>query len=225
MEIKCPVCGQTTSGRFCTICGFELHLLPTHIGAGVESYERERVSKFKEKLKEIDDYVVKTKNLTEQLAARQKELEDAHIRMAKLEEALAQKEIVQGLPPAPKVEKPDSAPTLQPPLAYLVMMQGGSVFGIYGIQEGENTFGFAVSHGRHRQIICSARVADVHFAIKALLSKDQRGRNKVKFWVSPSGGELFSSAGGANIITKESPFEINDSVYIEDVQFTLVATQ
>ena len=119
---------------------------------------------------------------------------------------------------------PKTAP-LEQPLAFLVMMQNDSVSAIFGIREGENTFGFAASHDQHHQIICDATVADIHFMVKADSTIDPKGRKRTKFSVTSCGGNIFGAAHQANLISGESPFEKNSSIYIDDVKFTLVANK
>ena len=111
------------------------------------------------------------------------------------------------------------------PIAYLVMSQGGNITAIYNIIEGENSFGYAKAHDRHQQIICNAQVSDVHFSIRAISAADAKGRTRTKFYVTPRDGQIYGSFNNANIINSERELEKNESVFIDDVKFTLVANK
>ena len=101
------------------------------------------------------------------------------------------------------------------PISFLVMMQSDKVTSIFGLFEGENVFG--------NQLICSARVADPHFSVRALTHQDSKGRARTKFYVSPLKGRIYRSAQNANEIIGETEMEKTDSIYIDNVRFTLVA--
>lgn len=111
------------------------------------------------------------------------------------------------------------------PIASLVMSQRGNITAIYNILEGENSFGYTKSHDRHQQIICNAQVSDVHFSIRAISAADAKGRTRTKFFVTPRDGQIYGSSSNANIINSERELEKNESVYIEDIKFTLVANK
>lgn len=115
--------------------------------------------------------------------------------------------------------------TMVRPIAYLVMSQEGNITAIYNVLEGENSFGYKASNGRHQQIICNAQISDVHFNIRAISAADAKGRTRTKFFVAPRDGEIFGSSNCSNIINSERELEKNESVYIDDIKFTLVANK
>lgn len=211
--MKCPVCSQTTSGNFCEHCGFELHILPNEISPAIMAYEQERVEKYKKALSEKETHMKKEKELTEANLNKQKEIDSLILQNKKLqsEQVVLNESVKQA-----ENEKP---------LAFLVMMQGASVSAIFDIYEGENSFGYARSHDRHQQIICSTPVSDIHFAIKAVSSKDSKGRVRSKYFVTPRDGKIYGSEKKANIISSERELEKNESVYIDEMKFTLVANK
>lgn len=111
------------------------------------------------------------------------------------------------------------------PIASLVMSQEGNITSIYNILEGENSFGYAKSNDRHQQIICNAQISDVHFSIRAISATDTKGRTRTKFFVTPRGGQIYGSSNSSNIINSERELEKNDSIFIDDIKFTLVANK
>lgn len=111
------------------------------------------------------------------------------------------------------------------PIASLVMSQEGNITAIYNILEGENSFGYAKSNDRHQQIICNAQISDVHFSIRAVSAADAKGRTRTKFFVTPRDGQIYGSSNSSNIINSERELEKNESIYIDDVKFTLVANK
>ena len=115
--------------------------------------------------------------------------------------------------------------TMVHPMASLVMSQEGNITAIYYILEGENSFGYAKSNDRHQQIICNAQISDVHFSIRAISAADAKGRIRTKFFVAPREGPIYGSSNSSNIINSERELEKNESVYIDDIKFTLVANK
>lgn len=111
------------------------------------------------------------------------------------------------------------------PIAFLVQMQGDDISAIYDIYEGENSFGYMRPHDRHQQIICTAHVADDHFVIKSTTTMDSKGRPRTKYHVAPKDGKIYRSANHSNIIDSEVEFEKNESIFVDDVKFTLVANK
>lgn len=111
------------------------------------------------------------------------------------------------------------------PIAFLVMSQEENITAIYNILEGENSFGYAKSRDRHQQIICNAQISDVHFSIRAISAADAKGRSRTKFFVTPKDGQLFGSSNCSNKISSERELQKNESVYIDNVKFTLVANK
>jgi len=213
IEIKCPACNNVASGNFCEHCGFEIHILPNEISLAIINYEQERVEKYKKVLKEKENSLQLEKILSEDNIKKQKEIESLISQNKRLQ---SEQVVLNEMVKQTENEKP---------LAFLVMMQGNSVSAIFEILEGDNSFGYAKAHDRHQQIICSTPVSDIHFAIKAESSKDAKGRVRTKFYVMPRDGQIFGSAGKANIITSERELEKNEAIYIENVKFTLVTNR
>ena len=84
--MKCPVCNQETSGRFCESCGFELHVLPEGVGEEVKKYESERVERHQkafEGLQKLQVFERKTKELEEQLSESQKAVNEGRSEISK----------------------------------------------------------------------------------------------------------------------------------------------
>ena len=72
--MKCPICNQETTGRFCESCGFELHVLPEGVSDEVIQYENERVERHKkafDRLQKLQEFEKKAKDLEEQLTESQ----------------------------------------------------------------------------------------------------------------------------------------------------------
>lgn len=209
--MNCPICNKEIlfTDSFCHTCGFEIHILPNEISANVEAYEQKRIDKHKalyESLQKVDE-------LSVQIETKEKELaEKTQLCDSLQEEVVKQKETI-------------AHTASEKPLAFLVMTQENSVSSIFGIYEGDNSFGYTKSHDRHQQIICNAQVADVHFSIKADISTDSKGRNRTKYYVTPREGHIYGSAEEANIISNEKELEKNESIFIDNVRFTLVANK
>ncbi len=244
--IQCPVCGEKLSEytAFCPSCSFEIHVLPNEVPQAVLEMENQRVryakntllrmkediSRLNRQVEQKDHEIVsvkmpleeriktlETQNLqaAEQISKKQQEMEllsqqNRQLRI-EIDEALAKSAQI-------------ASAAGQPP-AFLVMSQGGNVTAIFGVLEGENSFGYAPSNERHHQILCNTQVADKHFLVKAVTETDARGRKKSKFTVSPAEGVIYGAASQANLISSEIPFEKNASIYIGDVKFTLVANK
>ena len=213
IEIKCPVCNNMTSGSFCEHCGFEIHILPNEISLAIMNYEQERVDKYKKVLKDKENSLQLEKKLSEDNIKKQKEIES----LISQNERLQSEQVVLN----ETVKQTEN----EKPLAFLVMMQDNSVSAIFEIHEGDNSFGYAKSHDKHQQIICSTPVSDFHFAIRAVSSKDLKGRIRTKFFVMPRDGQIYGAAGKANIIASERELERNEAVYIENIKFTLVTNK
>lgn len=213
IEIKCPVCNNMTSGNFCEHCGFEIHILPNEISPAIMNYEQERVEKYKKVLTEKENSLRMEKKLSEDNLNKQKEIDSIMLQNKKLQ---SEKVSLNEAAKQAETEKP---------IAFLVMMQDNSVSAIFEIHEGDNSFGYAKSHDKHQQIICSTPVSDFHFAIRAVSSKDLKGRIRTKFFVMPRDGQIYGAAGKANIIASERELERNEAVYIENIKFTLVTNK
>lgn len=222
-NIQCPVCGETLSAytNFCPSCSFEIHILPNDIPNALREMEEQRVRYAK------NTYLGMKSEITRLQTEVEQKVTEVINAKAPLEQQIAVlnqqnkqlREEVAAAQAAPK-----TAPAEQP-LAFLVMMQNDSVSAIFGIREGENTFGFAASHDQHHQIICDATVSDIHFMVKADSTIDPKGRKRTKFSVTSRDGNIYGAAHQANLISGESPFEKNSSIYIDDVKFTLVANK
>ena len=213
IEIKCPVCNNMTSGSFCEHCGFEIHILPNEISLAIMNYEQERVDKYKKVLKDKENSLQLEKKLSEDNIKKQKEIES----LISQNERLQSEQVVLN----ETVKQTEN----EKPLAFLVMIQDNSVSAIFEIHEGENSFGYARPHDRHQQIICRVPVSDIHFAIKAVSSKDSKGRIRTKYFVTPRDGQIYGSADRGNLIVHERELEKNESVYIDEVKFTLVTNK
>jgi hypothetical protein len=215
IDITCPVCNNVSHGRFCEHCGFELHILPSEVSPEVSSYEQERVDRYKALLKSQEDLEMTKIEKLSIIENRDAEIENLKEQNYRLTEDLRHQQEM--------LEQTENAK----PLAYLVMMQGESVSSIFGIYEGNNSFGYTKSNDRHQQIICNGNVdvADNHFIVRAVSSVDSKGRTRTKFYVAPQDGKIYHSAKHANIIGSEIEFEKKDSVFIDDVRFTLVANK
>jgi len=243
-NIQCPVCGETLSAytNFCPSCSFEIHILPNEIPNALREMEEQRVryakntylsmkseiSRLQSEVEQKATEVINAKApYEERIATLESQYRDANEQLSRKQEEVAVlnqqnkqlQEAVEASQAAPK-----TAPVEQP-LAFLVMMQNDSVSAIFGIREGENTFGFAASHDQHHQIICDATVADIHFMVKANSTIDPKGRKRTQFSVAPCGGYIYGAAHQANLISGESPFEKNSSIFIDNVKFTLVANK
>lgn len=182
---------------------------------------RKTVSEQKQKLKELENQKkeaeTKSNELTDQLLAATNRADAA-------EETVAErtKEIQEIQKEKNELREQINANNVEKPLAFLVMMQGDSISALFGIYEGENSFGYMKSHDRHQQIICNAHVADNHFVIKATISTDSKGRPRTKFFVTPEDGRIYRSSNQANLISSEVELEKNECIYIDNVKFTLV---
>lgn len=213
IDITCPVCKSVTHSRFCEHCGFEIHILPSDVSSEVSSYEHERENRFKAMLERQKELEKTEKEKTAIIKERDTEIVNLKLQNNRLTEDLRHQQEM--------LEQTEN----EKPLAYLVMMQGESVSSIYGIYEGNNSFGYIKSNDRHQQIICNANVANNHFIVRAEPSMDSKGRTRTKFHVAPQDGKIYHSAKHANIINSEIEFEKKDSIFIDDVRFTLVANK
>lgn len=213
IDIVCPICQNVSHGRFCEHCGYEIHILPSDVSSEVSSYEQEREDRFKTMLERQDKLEKNEKEKTTVIKERETEIVNLTQQNNRLTEDLRH---LQEMLKQAKNEKP---------LAYLVMMQGESVSSIFGIYDGNNSFGYTTSNERHQQIICNANVADNHFNVRAESSMDSKGRTRTKFFIAPKDGKIYHSAKHANIIDSEIEFEKKDSIFIDDVRFTLVANK
>ena len=215
IEITCPVCKNVSHGRFCEHCGFELHILPSDVSSEVSSYEQEREDRFKAMLERREELEKTEKEKTAIIKERDTEIVNLKQQNNRLTEDLRHQQEM--------LEQTEN----EKPLAYLVMMQGESVSSIYGIYDGINSFGYAKSNDRHQQIFCNGNVdlADNHFIVRAELTMDSKGRTRTKFFVAPQDGKIYQSAKQANIIDSEIEFEKKDSIFIDDVRFTLAANK
>ena len=250
-SIQCPVCGEQLSAytNFCPSCSFEIHILPNDIPNALREMEEQRVRYAKNTYLSMKSEIARLQTDVEQktteiinakasyegrittlegsIATLEGQYRETNEQLSrKLEEVAVLNQQNKELQEA--IEAAQAAPKTAPieqPLAFLVMMQNDSVSAIFGIREGENTFGFAASHDQHHQIICDATVSDIHFMVKADSTIDPKGRKRTKFSVTSCGGNIFGAAHQANLISGESPFEKNSSIYIDDVKFTLVANK
>lgn len=207
IEVICPVCNKVARGRFCEYCGYELHYLPASVGQNIIEYETERAEHYRALLDKYDEGLRNGEQFSEQLAVKDKEVADLTIRNeelnASLQEALKQQ------------KEMSSIVARRIPLAFLVMMQFDKLTSIFGIYEGDNIFG--------SQVFCSAHVVDRHFSVRTQSYRDSKGRVRIKFFVSPVDGHIYRSAQSSNEISSEVEMEMMDSIYIENVRFTLLA--
>ena len=220
--MNCPICNKEITLRtmFCEHCGFEIHILPEDVCDAVRAYEQERIEKYKERMQLMSEAENKANELTGQLLAATNRADAA-------EETVADrtKEIQEIQKEKNELREQINASNVEKPLAFLVMMQGDSISALFGIYEGENSFGYMKSHDRHQQIICNAHVADNHFVIKSTTTMDSKGRPRTKYYVAPKDGKIYRSANHSNIIDSEVEFEKNESIFVDDVKFTLVANK
>ncbi len=218
--MNCPICNKEITLRtmYCEHCGFEFHILPEDVCDAVRAYEQERIEKYKERMQLMSEAENKANELTDQLLAATNRADAAEKTVAE-----RTKEIQEIQKEKNELREQINASNVEKPLAFLVMMQGDSISALFGIYEGENSFGYMKSHDRHQQIICNAHVADNHFVIKATVSTDSKGRPRTKFFVTPKDGQIYHSSEHANLISSEVELEKNECVYIDNVKFTLVA--
>lgn len=220
--MNCPICNKEISldTMFCKHCGFEIHILPEDVSDAVRTYEQERIQKYKERMQLMSEAETRVDELMDQL-------QKATNRADAAEETVAErtKEIQKIQNEKNELREQINASNVEKPLAFLVMMQGDSISDLFGICEGENSFGYMKSHDRHQQILCKADVADNHFVIKSTTTMDSKGRPRTKYYVSPKDGKIYRSANHSNIIDSEVEFEKNESIFVDDVKFTLVANK
>ena len=84
--MKCPICGQETSGRFCESCGFEFHVLPEGVSEEVNKYENERVERHRkafEGLQKLQELERKAKDLEEKLSESKNEVNASQSEISK----------------------------------------------------------------------------------------------------------------------------------------------
>lgn len=86
--MKCPICNQETTGRFCESCGFELHVLPEGVSDEVIQYENERIEKYKETWEKLQE---SEKKLEESLGESEKKFQEAVQESEKKEKELSDK--------------------------------------------------------------------------------------------------------------------------------------
>lgn len=220
--MNCPICNKeiTLDTAFCEQCGFEIHILPDGVSDAVMAFEQERIDRYKRLMQRKSDSETRAEELTNQLLEATKRAEAAEVRNAD------QTKEIQGL----QKEKEElleqiKALDIEQPIAFLVQVQGDDISAIYNIYVGDNSFGYLKSHDRHQQIICNAHVADYHFTIRAATTTDFKGRSRTKFYMAPKDGSIYRSAGQANRISSEIELDKNESVFIDDVKFTLVANK
>ena len=181
--------------------------------------KRQLEAQLKEKQNELKD---KTKELGNLLSEAQHKIEGLETQLKEKQEGASQfQKEIKDL----QKQLSDDRFSIPKPLAFLVMSQEGNITAIYNILEGENSFGYAKSHEKHQQIICNTQISDVHFCIRAISAVDAKGRTRTKFFVAPRDGQLYGSSNCSNIINSERELDKNESVYIDDVRFTLVANK
>jgi len=220
--MNCPICNKEISldTMFCKHCGFEIHILPEDVSDAVRTYEQERIQKYKERMQLMSEAETKSIELSSQLLVATQRADTAEKRIAE------KMKDIQGI----QKEKNElleqiKAHDVEQPIAFLVQMQGDDISAIYDIYEGENSFGYMSPHDRHQQIICTAHVADDHFVIKSTTTMDSKGRPRTKYHVAPKDGKIYRSANHSNIIDSEVEFDKNESLFVDDVKFTLVANK
>lgn len=220
--MNCPICNKEITLRtmFCEHCGFEIHILPEDVCDSVRAYEQERIEKYKERMRLMTDAETKADDLSEQLTATTKRADAAEEKVAEQIKEIQKMQMENG-----ELQKKIEAFDVEKPIAFLVMIQGDSISALFTIYEGENSFGYLVSHDRHQQILCKADVADSHFTIKVTTTNDSKGRPRTKYYVAPKDGKIYRSARHSNIIESEVEFEKNESIFVDDVKFTLVANK
>lgn len=220
--MNCPICNTNlqSTDTFCPTCGFEIHILPEDVSDAVRTYEQERIEKYKRLMQQMSEFETRANELSNQFLEATKRADAAEERIAE------NTKVIQGI----QMEKNElleqiKAHDVERPIAFLVQMQGDDISAIYDIYEGENSFGYMSHHDRHQQIICTAHVADDHFVIKSTTTMDSKGRPRTKYHVAPKDGKIYRSANHSNIIDSEVEFDKNESLFVDDVKFTLVANK
>ena len=213
-----------------------MHVYPKEIPEKLRKMEEERIAKYKSVRKMVSDLEKENSQKTEELEKNRKAFDEEITTLndnnsslkTQLESALEDVETLRKEKLKAEAEireqKASAAQVSEElPLAYLVMTRDDNIQAVYKVFEGENSFGYSISQGRHNQILCGAvEVADKHFMIKATVSLGLRNRRITKFYVRPYEGIIYGAAGNGNIINSEEVFDKNSSVFIDNLKFTLV---
>lgn len=211
--IPCPVCGSVMNSyqEVCSDCGYEIHLLPDDAPKAVIDREQQRAQLAKNLREEKE-------KLNQELSAKQTEIANLNEQIATIS---AQAEQAKD----EAVRQAQAQTNVKEPVAYLVVnlvvKDRNTIVDLYGLDEGENTFGCLRTEGTHHQVLYGDFM-DRHFAIRVNIATNDRGKKRATFTILPIEGQVCMAPNGANLITCETTIEINAVVYVGDVSFTLV---
>jgi uncharacterized protein YdaT len=221
--ITCPVCGSVMNSyqEVCPDCGYEIHLLPDDAPKAVVEYEARRAQKarnLKEEKFQLEHKLESKQSEIDRLSAQVAEVNEHAEKIKKdLEETIRQLQQEK----SEAVQRAAEQASVKQPVAYLVVKDGETIVDMYGLEEGENTFGYARDGEKHHQVLYGD-FCDQHFSISVAVSTNDRGRKNIAFTVTPLEGQVCMAPNGANLISGATKIDVNTVVYVGDINFTLV---
>jgi uncharacterized protein YdaT len=221
--ITCPVCGSVMNSyqEVCPDCGYEIHLLPDDAPKAVVEYEARRAQKarnLKEEKFQLEHKLESKQSEIDRLSAQVAEVNEHAEKIKKdLEETIRQLQQEK----SEAVQRAAEQASVKQPVAYLVVKDGETIVDMYGLEEGENTFGYARDGEKHHQVLYGY-FCDQHFSISVAVSTNDHGRKNIAFTVTPLEGQVCMAPNGANLISGTTTIDVNTVVYVGDINFTLV---